>query len=189
MQTWCAQPYCPVLPQYMQMKGSGPLHCAAVMHRSAAACAGTPISALAARTAANNSDVFDNVLIMISPSDLHGEFVASGLRKLGAGNRLGSQCPAIKGYKSIGFKRVVVKIHIDSARHALSEKLARDAPAQFAAVVSGRRAACAARAVSASAARRFCASSPPGWMMPADMMSCIACSTVMSRSITSRRGT
>jgi hypothetical protein len=72
----------------MQMKGSGPLHCAAVMHRCAAACAGVPTSALIATAAANNSEVFDNVLIMSSPSDLHGEFVASGLRKLGAGNRL-----------------------------------------------------------------------------------------------------
>jgi hypothetical protein len=62
-------------------------------------------------------------------------------------------------------------------------------PVQIAAVVSGWRAACAARAVSASVARRFCASSPPGWMMPADIRSCIAASTVMSRSITSRRGT
>jgi hypothetical protein len=95
-----------------------------MMHRSAAACAGAPAptSALTATTAANNSEVFDKVLIMVSPSDLHGEFVASGLRKLGAGNRLGSKCPAIKGYKSIGFKRVVAKIHIESARQALPEK-------------------------------------------------------------------
>jgi len=72
----------------MQMKGSGPLHCAAVMHRCAAACAGALTSALTATAAANSSEVFDNVLIMISPSDLHGEFVASGLRKRGACNRL-----------------------------------------------------------------------------------------------------
>jgi hypothetical protein len=71
----------------MQMKGSGPLHCDAMMHRSAAACAGAPTSALTATAAANNSEVFDKVLIMISPSDLHKNFVASGLRTLGAGNR------------------------------------------------------------------------------------------------------
>ena len=59
----------------------------------------------------------------------------------------------------------------------------------FAATSAGARAACAARAVCASVARRFCSSSPPGWMMPADIRSCIAASTVMSRSITSRRGT
>ena len=122
MQTWCAHSYFPVLPQYMQMKGSGPLHWAAVMHRSAAAYADAPTSALTATTAANNSEVFDKVLIMISPSDLPGEFVASASWKRGAGNRLGSKCPAIKGYKSIGFKRAVAKIHIESARQALPEK-------------------------------------------------------------------
>jgi hypothetical protein len=53
---------------------------------------------------------------------LHGEFVASGLRKRGACNRLGLQCPAIKGYKSIGFKRAVAKIHIESARATPSRK-------------------------------------------------------------------
>ena len=75
MQTWCAQPNFPVLAQNMQMKGSGPLHCAAVMHRCAADCAGAaaPISALTATAAANNSEVFDKILIMISPSDWHGE--------------------------------------------------------------------------------------------------------------------
>jgi hypothetical protein len=122
MQTWCAQPSFPVLAQNMQSSKIGPLHCAAMMHRCAAACAGAPASALIATAAANNSDDFDKVLIMVSPSDLHGEFGASGLRKLGAGNRLGSKCPAIKGYKSIGFKRVVAKIHIESARQALPEK-------------------------------------------------------------------
>jgi hypothetical protein len=122
MQTWCAQPSFPVLAQNMQSSKIGPLHCAAMMHRCAAACAGAPASALTATAAANNSDDFDKVLIMVSPSDLHGEFVASGLRKLGAGNRLSPKCPAIKGYKSIGFKRVVAKIHIESAHRALPEK-------------------------------------------------------------------
>jgi hypothetical protein len=75
MQTWCAQPNFPVLAQYMQISKIGPLHCAAVMHRCAAACAGAPTSALTATTAANNSEVFDKVLIMISPSDLHGELL------------------------------------------------------------------------------------------------------------------
>src|ERR1700675_433861 len=82
MQTWCAQPSFPVLPQNMQMKGSGPLHCAAVMHRCAAACAGAPTSALTAMAAANNSEVFDKVLIMVSPSDLHVVFIVSGLPSL-----------------------------------------------------------------------------------------------------------
>jgi hypothetical protein len=73
----------------MQMKGSGPLHCAAVMHRcGAAACAEAPTSALTATAAANNSEVFDKVPNMISPSDWHGEFAASGLRKRGACKRL-----------------------------------------------------------------------------------------------------
>jgi hypothetical protein len=80
----------------MQMKGSGPLHCDAMMHRSAAACAGAPTSALTATAAANNSEVLDKVLIMISPSDLHGEFVASGLRKFGAGNRPSCSVPRSK---------------------------------------------------------------------------------------------
>jgi hypothetical protein len=82
----------------MQMKGSGPLHCAAVMHRSAAACAGAaaPTSALTATAAANNSEVLDKVLIMVSPSYLHGEFVASGLRKFGAGKRPSCSVPRSK---------------------------------------------------------------------------------------------
>jgi hypothetical protein len=88
MQTWCAQPNFPVLAQNMQMKGSGPLHCAAVMHRCAAACAEAPTSALTTTAAAINSEVFDKVLIMISPSDWHGECVSSGLRKRGACKRL-----------------------------------------------------------------------------------------------------
>jgi hypothetical protein len=88
MQTWCAQPIFPVLAQNMQRSKIGPLHCAAMMHRCAAACAGAPTSALIATAAANNSEVFDKVFIIISPSDLHGAFVASGLRKRGAGNRL-----------------------------------------------------------------------------------------------------
>src|SRR5271169_1032417 len=49
------------------------------------------------------------------------------------------------------------------------------------------RANCAARAVSASAASFSCGSLP-GCTMPADMITVIACSTVMSRSITSRLG-
>jgi hypothetical protein len=109
----------------MQMKGSGPLHCAAVMHRCAAACAGAPTSALTATTAANNSEVFDKVLIMVSPSDLHGEFVASGLRKLGAGNRLGCSVPRSKVTSQSSFKRAVAKIHMESARKPLPEKLVR----------------------------------------------------------------
>jgi hypothetical protein len=127
MQTWCAQPYCPVLPQYMQMKGSGPLHCDAVMHRSAAACAGAaaPTSALTATTAANNSEVLDKVLIMISPSDLHGEFVASGLRKRGADNRPGCSVPRSKVTSQSSFKRAVAKIHMESVRKPLPEKLVR----------------------------------------------------------------
>jgi hypothetical protein len=67
-----------------------------MMHRSAAACAEAPASALTATTAANNSDDFDKVLIMVSPSDLPGEFVASGMRKRGAGNRLGCSVPRSK---------------------------------------------------------------------------------------------
>jgi hypothetical protein len=127
MQTWCAQPYCPVLPQYMQMKGSGPLHCDAVMHRSAAACAGAaaPTSALTATTAANNSEVLDKVLIMFSPSDLHGVFVASGLRKRGADNRPGCSVPRSKVTSQSSFKRAVAKIHMESVRKPLPEKLVR----------------------------------------------------------------
>ena len=125
-QTWCAQPYFPVLPQYMQMKGSGPLHCDAVMHGSAAACAGAPTSALTATAAANNSAVFDKVLIMISPSDLQVEFVVSGLRKARRRKSPAWECPAIKGYKSISFKCAVAKIHIESARKALLYLFARD---------------------------------------------------------------
>jgi hypothetical protein len=188
MQTWCAQPNFPVLAQYMQISKIGPLHCAAVMHRCAAACAGAPTSALTATTAANNSEVFDKVLIMISPSRFARRIVASDLRKLGAGNRLGCSVPRSKVTSQSSFKRTVAKFHMESARTALPEKLG-GAPVQFAAVVSGWRAAWAARAVSASVARRVCSSSPPGWMMPADIRSCIAASTVMSRSITSRRGT
>jgi hypothetical protein len=105
----------------MQMKGSGPLHCDATMHRCAAACAGAaaPTSALTATAAANNSEVFDKVLIMISPSDWHIGLVASGLRKARRGRSPRRQCPAIEGYKSISFKCTVAKIHIESARKTL----------------------------------------------------------------------
>ena len=122
MQTWCAQPYCPVLPQYMQMKGSGPLHCDAMMHRSAAACAGAPTSALTATAAANNSEVFDKVLIMISPSELHKSLLLPACGR-SAPEIARWQCPAIKGYESISFKCTVAKIHIESARQALRAPL------------------------------------------------------------------
>jgi hypothetical protein len=52
-------------------------------------------------------------------------FVASGLQKLGACNRLGCKCSAIKGYKSIGFERAVAKIHIEAARKAPPQKRVR----------------------------------------------------------------
>jgi hypothetical protein len=119
MQTWCAQPSFPVLPQYMQMKGSGPLHCDAVMHRCAAACAGAPTSALTARAAANNSEVFDKVLIMISPSDVHVEFVASDVQKLDAGNRPVNSLPRSKVTSQLISNVRLQKTHIDSARKAL----------------------------------------------------------------------
>jgi len=124
MQTWCAQPYLSVLAQNMQMKGSGPLHCAAVMHRCAAACAGAaaPTSALTATTAANNSEVFAKILIMISPFRFARRIVASGLRKLGARNRQGCSVPRSKVTSQSSFKRTVVKIRIESARKALPEK-------------------------------------------------------------------
>jgi hypothetical protein len=127
MQTWCAQPYLSVLAQNMQMKGSGPLHCAAVMHRCAAACAGAaaPTSALTATTAANNSEVFAEILIMISPFRFARRIVASGLRKLGARNRQGCSVPRSKVTSQSSFKRTVVKIRIESARKALPEKLVR----------------------------------------------------------------
>jgi hypothetical protein len=96
MQTWCAQPIFPVLAQNMQRSKIGPLHCDATMHRCAAACAGAPTSTLIATAAANTSEVFDQVLIMISPSDWHGEFFASGWRKRGAGNRLARNVPRSK---------------------------------------------------------------------------------------------
>jgi hypothetical protein len=122
MQTWCAQPYLSVLAQNMQMKGSGPLHCAAVMHRCAAACAEAPTSALTATAAANNSEVFAEILIMISPFRFARRIVASGLRKLGARNRQGCSVPRSKVTSQSGFKRTIVKIRIESARKALPEK-------------------------------------------------------------------
>ena len=123
MQTWCAQPNFPVLPQNMQMKGSGPLHCAAVMHRCAAACAGAPTSALTAMAAANNSDVFDKVLIMISPFRFARRICCFRLAEARRRQSPRWQCPAIKGYKSISFKCAVAKIHMESARKALGALL------------------------------------------------------------------
>src|SRR5439155_21810589 len=71
----------------------------------------------------------------------------------------------------------------------LRESTGRDRCYFTGAVEGELRVACATRAVSASADSFFCPSAAAGCAMPADINSVIAASTVMSRSMISRRGT
>jgi hypothetical protein len=112
------------LGQNTQICGSGPLHCEALLHLSPSACAGTAtlISVLTAMTAANTGEALSKVLITFPSLDFDASiccFLLSEARRL---QSPWLQCFAIKGYKSIGFKRAVAKIHIESARRALPGK-------------------------------------------------------------------
>ncbi len=114
-------------------------------------------------------------------------FVAGGARRRGAGAGARSETAiAARG----GVAAIALSVR---ARRGGPHDRRGLTPSYFAVVGSALRAVCAARAVSASAASLACDpgdwDSPPGCTMPADINSVIAASTVMSRSITSRRGT